>query len=531
MKRALVALALLIAPVVAAPAQAASDGDLVKASGPAVYYLSAGKRYVFPNEKIYFSWYRDFDGVRTVSDAELASYIIGGNVTYKPGVRLVKLQSDPKVYAVAAGGRLRWIAAEDAAKTLYGSNWSKAVDDVSDALFVDYRDGDAIASGADFDPAVEASVAGIFDDLAARAGVKAPETFMAVRLGQWNDAATWGGKRPTAGSTVVIPPGIKVVYDAVDSGNLASLDIQGTLEFWPETSGRLTSRMITLSGKLAIGSELAPFPADRTAAIVLTGASSQALTDDGLRVNGGALDLHGADTAVPWTRLAATAKKGDDRIVLDRPVDWKPGGEIVIASASADPNESETTRVAEVKGTVVVLESPLAHEHRAEEGISAEVGLLTRNVSVSGVSPTQGGYLTLTGNAVGRIENVEFRDLGRSGVRGQHPLFFDGVLNGSASYVRKNAIHDSGNGCVVIRQTDKLAVADNVASSAAGHCYVLVDGAESGDTFARNLAVSVRKGTPSRQPSCCARRTRISRATPPPAAKDSATGSICRPKP
>lgn len=498
MKRILFTLPFLVGLAFAGPVRAAGDGELIKASGPAVYYASGGKRYVFPNEKIYFSWYRDFSGVRTVSDTELASHLIGGNVTYKPGVRLIKLQTDPKVYAVGAGGRLRWIATEEAAKSLYGAQWNKQVDDVSDAYFVDYREGDPIASAADFDPIAESSTPDITADLAARAGAASAEVqagpVVATRLGQWTDTATWGGRRPAAGSSVVIPPGIKVVYDAADSGSLKSLDIQGTLEFWPQTSLRLASRMITVSGKLAVGSEAQPFPADKTATIVLTGASSQALTDDGLRVNGGTLDLHGA-AAATWTRLASPAKKGDDRLVLEKPVDWKPGAEIIIAPTSDDPKEAETRRVAEVKGDIVILETPLSHAHRAEEGIGAEVGLLTRNVVVSGVSPTQGGYVVLTGNAVGRIENVEFRDLGRSGVRGQYPLFFDGLMTGSASYVRNNAIHDSGNRCVVLRQVDKLAVTDNVASSVSGHCFVMEDGAESGDVFAGNLAVSVGAGT------------------------------------
>ncbi|MSR85530.1 hypothetical protein EXS71_03810, partial [Candidatus Uhrbacteria bacterium] len=43
-----------------ASAAVISAGDLVKASGPAVYYYAADqKRYVFPNEKSYWSWYKD----------------------------------------------------------------------------------------------------------------------------------------------------------------------------------------------------------------------------------------------------------------------------------------------------------------------------------------------------------------------------------------------------------------------------------------------------------------------------------------
>jgi hypothetical protein len=154
MRRLLAVLAFLLfaAP---APLFAASAGDLVKAAGnPAVYYFGAdGKRYVFPTEKTFKTWYADFSSVKTVSDAELAAIPLGGNVTYRPGVRMVKIVSDPKVYAVDAGGTLRPIASEAVAAALYGSDWKAKIDDVPDAFFVNYRQGAAISGSADFAPA------------------------------------------------------------------------------------------------------------------------------------------------------------------------------------------------------------------------------------------------------------------------------------------------------------------------------------------------------------------------------------------
>ncbi len=128
-------------------ARAATAGDLIKASGPAVYYFAAdGKRYVFPNEKTYFSWFVDFSGVRTISDTELASYLIGGNVTIRPGTRLVKIQTDPKVYAVTLGGILHWVESEALATSLYGSAWAQRVVDVPDSFFVNYTIGSSVST-------------------------------------------------------------------------------------------------------------------------------------------------------------------------------------------------------------------------------------------------------------------------------------------------------------------------------------------------------------------------------------------------
>lgn len=129
-----------------------SNGDLIKASSAAVYYYNAdGDRYSFPNEKIYFSWYNDFSKIKIITDAELATIPLKGNVTYKPGVKMIKIKSSAKVYAVDAGNVLRWINAEIVANYLYGSSWKTKIDDIPDSLFADYTIGDPISHSDQFD--------------------------------------------------------------------------------------------------------------------------------------------------------------------------------------------------------------------------------------------------------------------------------------------------------------------------------------------------------------------------------------------
>jgi len=128
-------------------------GSLIKASGDSVYYFgNDAKRYVFPNSRVYFSWYNDFSGVQTITDQELALIPIGGNVTYKPGVKLVKITTDPKVYAVAPNGVLRWIETEEAAVALYGNSWGSLVEDVPDVFFTNYVMGDSIQNNSQYNP-------------------------------------------------------------------------------------------------------------------------------------------------------------------------------------------------------------------------------------------------------------------------------------------------------------------------------------------------------------------------------------------
>jgi hypothetical protein len=144
---------------------ACGSGDSPTDPCRAVYYYgSDGKRHAFPNDKVFFSWYADFSSVKTVTPAEMAALPLGKNVTYRPGIRLVKFTTDPKTYAIGLGGELRWVTSEAAAVALYGSAWAKGVHDISDAAYLDYRFGADIASAAAFSPSSESALARTFDD-------------------------------------------------------------------------------------------------------------------------------------------------------------------------------------------------------------------------------------------------------------------------------------------------------------------------------------------------------------------------------
>jgi hypothetical protein len=118
---------------------AAANGDLIKMNGlSTVYYYTGGKRYVFPNQSTYMSWYPNFSGVKVISQSELEGYPLGANVTVRPGTYLVKITTNPNVYAVEPGGKLRSIVSEANASSLWGANWAKKVIDVADSFFTNY---------------------------------------------------------------------------------------------------------------------------------------------------------------------------------------------------------------------------------------------------------------------------------------------------------------------------------------------------------------------------------------------------------
>lgn len=131
----------------------------------AVYLLQNGKRWAFPSERVYKSWYVDFSAVVVVSDASLATVPLAGNVTYRPGVRLVKLQTDPRVFAIGQYGVLRHIASETAARELYGDAWATLVDDILDVTFSNYLEGSDVVSSSDFDRTAESEVTAPEDNI------------------------------------------------------------------------------------------------------------------------------------------------------------------------------------------------------------------------------------------------------------------------------------------------------------------------------------------------------------------------------
>lgn len=109
-------------------------------TGAAVYLIGTDmKKYVFPSQKEYSTWYPNFDKVVRVSVAELDMYPSGGAVTVRPGTKLVTHMDTARVYAIEPGGIARWIPTDTIAKALYGNNWTSRLVDVIPGFFTSYK--------------------------------------------------------------------------------------------------------------------------------------------------------------------------------------------------------------------------------------------------------------------------------------------------------------------------------------------------------------------------------------------------------
>ncbi len=216
-------------------------GDLIRGETfSAVYYMGEdGFRYVFPNEKTYKTWYADEDGnadfssVTTISDAELAKIQIGGNVTYRPQSRMVKINTDPKVYTVAEGGVLRWISTEMIAEEVYGSSWNMKIDDVPDGFFANYSIGEPIEEAEDIGEKI------CFDNTEPCEYTISDDKGLTAYLSIWIDTEGYalGGTSYDGDTTFTIDAGETVRFWNVDDdmNHTATADDSswgtGTLEF------------------------------------------------------------------------------------------------------------------------------------------------------------------------------------------------------------------------------------------------------------------------------------------------------------
>ncbi|MFC1703059.1 hypothetical protein ACFLZO_01195, partial [Patescibacteria group bacterium] len=119
-----------------------SDNDPATTEDSVVYYLDRDwLRRPFPNRHVYDSWYENFDTVKEITKEEMAQFRLGPPILYRPGTRLVKIPSIPKVYSVEPGGVLRWITTEDVAIGMYGEDWADMVRDVPESFFLNYTEG------------------------------------------------------------------------------------------------------------------------------------------------------------------------------------------------------------------------------------------------------------------------------------------------------------------------------------------------------------------------------------------------------
>lgn len=325
---------------------------------------------------------------------------------------------------------------------------------------------------------------------------------------RWSDPATWGGTLPKAGQVVTIPAGKNILLDT-NPPALGGLYIDGALQFDSDRDVELQSEWLMIHGRLQIGSSTVPFPKKATITLVdnVPNQNVMGMGDKVIAVMGGAIEAIGQGRT-SWSRLAAPVKAGDSSItLLDTPVGWQVGDEIVIASTDYAPSQTEKMQIISITDKTIGLSAQLKYSHWSSASFHgptnmmlstrAEVGMLNRNVVIQGdansVTAGFGGQLMIMGTGQARINNVRFFNMGQKGLLKRYPIHFHLVQDASASYITNSAIAQSYNRCLVIHGTHNLRVLNNVAFDTIGHCFFLEDGIETKNTLDKNLALLIKK--------------------------------------
>jgi hypothetical protein len=229
----------------------------------------------------------------------------------------------------------------------------------------------------------------------------------------WHSVATWpSGALPAAGADVTLPSGRQVLLSRSIGHTLGVLTIPvGTSLVIGEGGAtpspiRLDAAGIIVRGQLQAGSPTCRLltaveitlhgtrPATRTARDTLPASSK------GIFVDGGTLDLHGKQYLRTWVRLARGVQVGDTVVLVQAPVNWEVGQQIVLVTSALkdarDWHRNEVHTVAAVLsdpaslpagvGAAVQLQQAAQYAHAANAAYQVEVGLLTRIIKVQGAA-------------------------------------------------------------------------------------------------------------------------------------------------
>jgi hypothetical protein len=321
----------------------------------------------------------------------------------------------------------------------------------------------------------------------------------AMKRSVWSDPKSWpDGKVPAAGDAVTIGKDRDVVLDVTPPA-LRSLTIEGKLSFSNEKDLELKTDWIYLpGGELDIGSEAKPHT--RKATITLTDnvkdENINTMGDRGIMLVKGTLSLHG-DRKNSWTKLAATAKAGSEKIDVLDASGWRKGDVIVLASTDFDSTQAEKRTIAAVAGNAITLDQPLKYMHFGwiTDGVDerGEVGMLTRNILIQASDDAEktyfGGHIMAMAGSKMYVSGVELNRMGQNMHLARYPIHWHILGDGDGQYIENSAIHDTYSRCVTVHGTNNLRIQNNVTYNTVGHCYFMEDAVEHGNQFIHNLAM------------------------------------------
>eukprot|EP01112_Ceratiomyxa_fruticulosa_P020896 TRINITY_DN7244_c0_g2_i1.p1 TRINITY_DN7244_c0_g2~~TRINITY_DN7244_c0_g2_i1.p1 ORF type:complete len:1528 (+),score=332.39 TRINITY_DN7244_c0_g2_i1:272-4855(+) len=330
----------------------------------------------------------------------------------------------------------------------------------------------------------------------------------------WHDPSIWPGNVvPSPSKNVTLPANTNVLISScsLQSGTYQRIYIPSTSSLiFDDAPITLNVRDIYVEGKLQIGSPTCRLFSEITITFHGINTTSDTIAptfgSKGIGVAAtGQLDIHGKQYHKTWARIADSAKGGDDRVYLMDDVNWEVGQQIVVTATiliDETYNQNEIVTITAIQSlspgrTVVVFTPPLQYYHYGEQEYQAEVGLLTRRITLRGSfddseanNASFGGHVMVKGQA--RYSGVIFTRMGQLNRLARYPVHWHLVRDGGAnSFVRDSTFYHNFYRCVSVHGTNNVTVTRNVGFDIMGHCYYLEDGTEENNELSYNLGAFI----------------------------------------
>ncbi len=358
-------------------------------------------------------------------------------------------------------------------------------------------------------------------------------THISKASGSWNDIATWIVVAPTThpiplfpSDTIHIKAGHTVTLDIpTDCAKTIIVDgtliIGNTLQTWC-----FQLLYIRNGGKLKVGTFAAPFTGNLNISLEEDPSTTPPTPGRFFVDSGGDVKMWGnQNSQLSHGKLSESLLTGQTRIRTVGNPRWTVGSKIVVASTDYDTNLAEEFTITSVTNLTAPtrveygIDHPAVYQHFVgtlhagppkSMTIAAEVGLLSRNITIQGPTvPTTakwGGFIRFGENpAPGtprtdhvptapapkvNINWVEFTGLGNRLVEGEYPIHFHYGGAMTVGRIGASSFHHNYNRSIVVHHTTDVQLIDNVSYHTYGHAFFFASGLEKGCTLTGNLGLS-----------------------------------------
>jgi G8 domain len=316
---------------------------------------------------------------------------------------------------------------------------------------------------------------------------------------------------------LVIPCGECVEFDLPIVSLFGGIDIHGKLLIDDRQDRVIQTTFIAVQGELEI-SAVGPVDGEPRIHIIMIGEQNQTfmpinensdacggractIGSKAIAVAGGKLNIHGISSAAPtWLLLhdATTISITTNASAFGH---WAKGSEIVIATHTTDWEDNQVRKIVEARRVGVdyvefVLDRPIEVPTVAIKSpdFATEVALLSRNVVIQAgntSSDKQGGHIWImqTPRVAQTLIGIDIQRFGQQGQLGRYPIHIHFCGDSKGTVIAKNTVRQSNQRCIVVHGTDNLEIRENVAFDTKGHCFMLEDGMETGNSFIRNIGI------------------------------------------